>query len=48
MRVAEIAAYGPDRLVVLEAAYSRARGNSVVLTTANIGPPGDVVIGFAA
>ncbi|RUP36624.1 MAG: esterase-like activity of phytase family protein [Gordonia sp. (in: high G+C Gram-positive bacteria)] len=39
MRVAEIAAYGPDRLVVLEAAYSRARGNSVVLTTANIGPP---------
>ncbi len=38
MRVAEIAAYGPDRLVVLEGAYSPVRGNSVVLTTADIGP----------
>ncbi len=38
MRVAEVAAYGPDRLVVLEAAYSRAQGNRVVLTTTNVGP----------
>jgi len=38
MRVAEIAAYREDRLVVLEAAYSARRGNSVVLADAQIGP----------
>ncbi|MFW0788150.1 esterase-like activity of phytase family protein [Gordonia sp. CPCC 205333] len=38
MRIADIAAYREDRIVVLEAAYSSGSGNTVRLTTSRIGP----------
>ncbi len=40
MRVAEIAAYGEDRIAVLEAAYAPRRGNTVVLAASHIGGVG--------
>ncbi|QKT07442.1 esterase-like activity of phytase family protein [Gordonia sp. X0973] len=43
MRVADIAAYRDDRIVVLEAAFVPGRGNSAVLTTAVVGPAGGTV-----
>lgn len=39
MRVADIAAYASDRVLVLEGAYSPRDGSSTVLATADVGPP---------
>ncbi|GAB19620.1 hypothetical protein GOEFS_092_00450 [Gordonia effusa NBRC 100432] len=38
MRIADIAAYGEDRIVVLESAFSPSSGNTVRLKTSTIGP----------